>query len=155
VSYKIHIQNVSVAQDIPHQSLFKSWIAATLKSHYDHAEMTIRIVDEDEIAQLNQQYRNKKGPTNILSFPYKSAVNTQNLLKGDLVICGTIVLQEAKSQNKSAEAHWAHLIIHGTLHLLGYDHVTDKEANNMEHLEIGILKSFGFADPYQEHINGK
>lgn len=117
--------------------------------------MTIRIVDEDEIAQLNQQYRNKKGPTNILSFPYKSAASKHNLLQGDLVIRGPVVLQEANIQNKTAESHWAHLVIHGTLHLLGYDHISEDDANTMENIEIGILKLFGFANPYQEQINEK
>lgn len=155
MSYKIHIQNASITKDIPPKTHFKSWITATLKSHCDNAEMTIRIVDEHEIAQLNQQYRNKKGPTNILSFPYKSADSTQNLLKGDLVICGPVVLQEANVQNKNIESHWAHLVIHGTLHLLGYDHISDDDANTMEMIEIGILKLFGFANPYQEQINEK
>lgn len=151
MSYRINIQNVSKTKDIPHKNDFKDWITATLQPHYENADITIRIVDENEMTLLNQQYRNKKGPTNILSFPYKSSANSHKLLTGDLVICGSVVLQEAQLQHKTVEAHWAHLIIHGTLHLLGYDHMTDEEAHNMENIEIRILKSFGFVNPYLEH----
>ncbi len=154
MSYKINIQNVSKTKDIPQKNYFKDWVTATLQTHCDKAEITIRIVDENEMTLLNQQYRNKKGPTNILSFPYKSSANSHKLLTGDLVICVSVILQEAKLQQKTVLAHWAHLIIHGTLHLLGYDHMTEEDAYNMENLEISILKSFGFSNPYLEHING-
>lgn len=116
-------------------------------------QMTVRIVEVDEITQLNEQYRQKMGATNVLSFPFEwppevpEEARDGNL--GDLVICAAVVEQEAEAQHKSLEAHWAHMIVHGTFHLLGYDHLTDDEAVQMEAKEIRVLDNYGYANPYE------
>ncbi|WP_343152530.1 rRNA maturation RNase YbeY [Buchnera aphidicola] len=114
--------------------------------------ITIRIVDTKEIKQLNFMYRNKKKPTNILSFPYNIHLNSNNILLGDLVICSKIIKEEAKKQKKTIKEHWAHIFIHGVLHLLGFDHINKKEAKKMESLECEILNKLGFKNPYISNI---
>lgn len=132
-----------------------NWVSETLdfENHAD-AELTIRFVNESESAALNKQYRNKNGATNILSFPFEVPAELDgevelNLL-GDLIICSDVVKKEAEQQNKSEMAHWAHMLVHGTLHLLGYDHLTDADADVMETKEIKILSKLGYSDPYRE-----
>jgi probable rRNA maturation factor len=112
-------------------------------------ELTIRIVDETEARYLNETWRGHSYPTNVLSFPFESPPGLHVPLLGDLVICAPVVAQEANEQQKSLSAHWAHLVIHGTLHLLGYDHLEDAQAQLMETLEIHILNSLGYPNPYQ------
>jgi len=112
-------------------------------------ECTIRIVDREESAELNQQYRNITGATNVLSFPFESPMEVEINLLGDLVICAPLVIAQAKVQNKTPIMHWTHLIVHGCLHLLGYDHENDDEAEEMEDLERQIMANMGYADPYQ------
>lgn len=134
-----------------------NWVSETLdfENHADaDAELTIRFVNESESAALNKQYRNKNGATNILSFPFEVPAELDgevelNLL-GDLIICSDVVKKEAEQQNKSEMAHWAHMLVHGTLHLLGYDHLTDADADVMETKEIKILSKLGYSDPYRE-----
>lgn len=109
-------------------------------------DMTIRIVDADESQALNRSYRNKDRPTNVLSFPAESLAG--ETLLGDLVICAPVVQSEANAQSKSTRAHWAHMVVHGTLHLLGMDHQTDTEAEQMEQKERELLADLGFVDPY-------
>lgn len=116
----------------------------------DEAELTIRIVESDESMQLNSDYRGKNKPTNVLSFPFQNPPGITLPLLGDLVICKQVVEQEAIEQNKSLNAHWAHMIIHGTLHLLGYDHVIEKEAVEMESLETKLVVELDFPAPYNE-----
>jgi len=115
-------------------------------------ELTIRLVDEDEGTSLNQTYRGNTGPTNILSFPFENLEDIPDEfnipLLGDIVICVPVVKQEAQTQNKKEINHWAHLTVHGTLHLLGYNHINDEDAQTMENLETTILSSLGFSDPY-------
>ena len=115
-------------------------------------ELTIRLVDEEEGMHLNQTYRGNTGATNVLSFPFENLEDIPDEfnipLLGDIVICAPVVRQEAKTQNKKETNHWAHLTVHGTLHLLGYDHIDDEDAQIMENLETGILSSLGFSDPY-------
>lgn len=119
----------------------------------DSMQMTVRIVNEKEITQLNSEYRQKNNATNVLSFPFISPpgmpedVSVNSL--GDLAICASVISREAKEQHKTGVAHWAHMIIHGTLHLLGYDHQNDQEAKDMEVLEIAILAELGFDNPYE------
>ncbi len=139
---------------IPSESLFQIWINATEQAlkQADNTplEVTIRIVDEDQSAELNLAYRKKQGPTNVLSFPYDPIPGSEESLLGDLAICAPIVQQQADAQNKPLLAHWAHLTIHGILHLYGFDHIQEKEAEQMEQLEITILQALGFNNPYTE-----
>jgi len=132
------------------EDLFK-WVHETLgfEEHGD-AELTIRFVDENESAELNEQYRHKTGSTNVLSFPFEAPAEIELNLLGDLIICSEVVKQQATEQNKEELAHWAHMVVHGTLHLLGYDHLTDAEADVMEAKEIKILSKLGYTDPYRE-----
>ena len=115
----------------------------------DSKECTIRIVDKQESAALNGQYRGKQGATNILSFPFESPVEIDIDLLGDLVICAPLVIEEALQQNKTPAMHWTHLIIHGCLHLLGYDHIADEDAKEMEKLECLVMSKLRYSDPYE------
>ncbi len=112
-------------------------------------EITVRIVDKGESQRLNSEYRDKNKPTNVLSFPFEAPPGIELDLLGDLVICADIVSQEAQQQNKSALHHWYHMLVHGSLHLMGFDHIKDHEADQMEALEIAILAKIGVDDPYQ------
>ncbi len=135
---------------IPAQARLEAWAGASLVGRRDHAEMTIRIVDETEGAELNLTYRGKQGPTNVLSFPFDPPPGIDDLaLIGDLVICAPVVEREAAEQGKPVEAHWAHMVVHGTLHLLGYDHQSEGQAAEMEALETEILQGLGFSAPYE------
>jgi len=116
--------------------------------------MTLRIVDEPEITELNSTYRHKAMPTNVLSFPFEAPLGIPpEALEpelGDVVICAPVVARESAAQHKTPDAHWAHMVVHGTLHLLGYDHMNDAEADAMETLETRILARLGYPDPYQD-----
>ena len=124
------------------------WLASETFHHA--AQLTVRLVDTEEGVALNQDYRHRQGATNVLSFPFGEPFQMQPPLLGDVVICAPVVAAEARQQNKSLLAHWAHLVVHGTLHLLGYDHLGDNQAQEMEALEIMILAQLGFPDPYNE-----
>ena len=126
------------------------WATAALRNERETAELSVRIVDEQESAALNQQYRGKSGATNVLSFPFDAVTPEPLPILGDLVICAPVVIREAQQQNKPAEAHWAHMCVHGVLHLLGYDHAGDSDAQVMEALETTILLDMGFPAPYSE-----
>ncbi|MEQ4622701.1 rRNA maturation RNase YbeY [Providencia vermicola] len=134
--------------DLPSEVLFQRWLEAVLPKFQAQSEVTIRIVDEEESHHLNLTYRGKDKPTNVLSFPFESPPEVELPLLGDLIICRQVVEQEAIEQQKSAEEHWAHMVVHGCLHLLGYDHIEDDEAEEMESLETEILAELGYADPY-------
>ena len=138
-------------EGLPKDQELVEWVreVLTLEQHGD-TELTIRFVSEEESAELNNQYRNKKNSTNILSFPFEMPEEVELNLLGDLIICSDIVKKEAAEQQKEELAHWAHMIVHGTLHLLGYDHLTDAEASIMETKEIKILSQLGYSDPYRE-----
>ncbi|EKE00656.1 MAG: hypothetical protein ACD_21C00296G0003 [uncultured bacterium] len=144
------LQNASKAKSIPSKKLFKTWANTAVGTHKKKYEIVIRIVDTKEITQLNKRYRKKNQPTNIISFKFYPPANIQSNLLGDLIICAPIVKLEAKLQHKTTISHWAHMTIHGVLHLLGYDHQNKKEAQKMEKLEIKILKELGFEDPYNK-----
>lgn len=135
--------------DTPDETAFQAWAQAALATVEEDCELSIRLVDEDESAELNNQYRGKTGPTNVLSFPFDSDIALEPMLLGDLVICVPVVETEAKQQQKQIPDHWAHMVIHGCLHLLGYDHIEDEEAEQMETLEIQILKTMNIANPYE------
>ncbi|WP_444997108.1 rRNA maturation RNase YbeY [Aliikangiella sp. IMCC44359] len=147
----LEIQNTTQCKNVPTRVLMEEWVKTALEM-LDYrepiTELTIRIVDELESKQLNLQYRAKDKPTNILSFPFEAPPQVPCDLLGDLVICSQIVEQEALAQSKSLQDHWAHLLIHGVLHLLGFDHIEEDEANEMETLEIAILESLAIKNPY-------
>ena len=162
MSTHIDIQSAT-AEPVPDEEDIRSWVAAALAIHSDNnppvteAELSIRLVDSAEMAELNQNYRNKNGDTNVLSFPADLPPELNLNLLGDIVICAPVVLREAAQQHKTTRAHWAHMTVHGTLHLLGYDHIEDHEANQMEALESAALARLGFACPYhtsprEEHL---
>lgn len=133
---------------IPPRASFERWARAALNAQ--RAELAIRVVDDDESAALNRKYRKKSGPTNVLSFPSDALAKRATRTLGDLVICAPCVAREARAQHKTQTAHWAHLTVHGTLHLRGYDHENDSDARAMEALEKKILKRLGFPDPYRD-----
>lgn len=138
---------------VPSLAAFQSWIKAVCntipeKIPESAQEICIAIVDSETSASLNETYRHKNGPTNVLSFHYDPAPGMLPISLGDLAICAEIVESESMAQQKPILAHWAHLTIHGMLHLLGYDHAKESDAIVMETLEINILKTLGFGDPY-------
>jgi probable rRNA maturation factor len=136
----------------PEDAAIQLWVTQVLetanRSLSPSPELSIRITDTDEAAQFNETYRAKTGATNVLSFPATPPPETNSGLLGDLVICAPLVIEEAQTQEKQANAHWAHLVMHGVLHLLGYDHQTAAEAETMERLEISALARLGYANPY-------
>ncbi len=149
----VDIQNASGAP-VPTDDDIRHWIAAALKGRTtrDEVEITVRLVDDAEMTQLNETYRGKKGATNVLSFPADLPPELDLPLLGDIVICAPVVAAEAAQQGKSASAHWAHMTIHGTLHLLGYDHIEEDDANTMEALESAILGQLNYSCPYDIHL---
>lgn len=124
------------------------WAQAALEGHERYVEVGVRIVDESEIIELNQRFRKKAEPTNVLSFPFEDPPGTQTDVLGDVVVCAPIVSSQAQTEGKPLSAHWAHMVVHGIMHLRGYDHETPEEANAMEHMETRILEGLGFPDPY-------
>ena len=143
----LDLQLASDAANIPSENQFRQWSQLAWKGDKP-TEVTIRIVDESEMHALNFQYRGKDKPTNVLSFPFEAPAGIHIPLAGDLVICAPIVAQEAREQYKDTHAHWAHMIIHGMLHLQSYDHIDDNEAEEMEGLEIRLLAQIGITNPY-------
>lgn len=145
----VDIDNASGDDEVPPPSAMELWVAAALADRAGDAELAVRIVDEGESAELNRQYRDKPGATNVLSFPADLPDVIDIPLLGDLVICAPVVAREALEQGKSADAHWAHMLVHGTLHLLGHDHMDTAEAEAMEALETRIITALGFPPPYE------
>lgn len=145
---RVSVDNASREPGVPDQPEFKRWVAAALAGRRPEAEVAIRIVDETEGALLNGTYRHTQGATNVLSFPAELPAGVPLPLLGDLVICAPVVAREAQEQRKPLEAHWAHLVVHGCLHLLDFDHEDETEALEMEALERSILAGMGYPDPY-------
>ncbi len=144
--------DIQVATEVPRQQFpsdaqLCSWAKTAVQADKDF-EVTIRLVDVAESQHLNHQYRQKDSPTNVLSFPFEAPESIDLPLLGDLVICAPLVAEEAVEQKKTLESHWAHLVIHGMLHLQGYDHLLEHDAEVMENLEIELMASLGFPDPY-------
>ncbi|MEZ8611165.1 rRNA maturation RNase YbeY [Vibrio sp. 10N.222.51.C8] len=135
-------------QGLPTEQDIQLWLDKTIPQFQENAELTVRIVDTQESHQLNHEYRGKDKPTNVLSFPFEAPPGIELDLLGDLIICRQVVEKEAEEQSKPLLAHWAHMVVHGCLHLLGYDHIEDDEAEEMESLETEIMQSMGFEDPY-------
>lgn len=151
MSYRIDIEINSTSEKIPDAKNIEQWISAALQSdELIDAEVSVYIVDENESQTLNSQYRGKDKPTNVLSFPADIPEEVGVPLLGDLVICAPVVAREAEEQGKSLNAHWAHMLVHGTLHLLGYDHAKDDEAEAMESLETELITKMNFPAPYAE-----
>ncbi len=136
--------------DLPSGELLTEWVTAALNGRLEQAELSIRIVDNEESQQLNSQYRGKDKPTNVLSFPFEMPEGITLDLLGDLVICAEVVAREAQEQKKPLMHHWSHMVIHGVLHLLGFNHINNEEAEEMEQLEREILASLDIPDPYTE-----
>lgn len=147
---------------LPTQVLCEKWVKASLQTSIadqtavadESVELTIRIVSSEESQALNRDYRSKDKPTNVLSFEFEQPPGLVEMGEsipylGDLVICADVVAQEALQQNKSLESHWAHMIVHGALHLQGYDHINEQEALEMEALEVKIMVGLGYANPYE------
>lgn len=144
-------------QSLPTLEQCQKWVQASLVDNRDEqdVELAIRVVSEEESNELNLQFRAKDKPTNVLSFEFEQPPGLVEIGEalpylGDLVICAQVVENEAEQQHKSLEAHWAHMIVHGTLHLQGFDHIEDGEAQVMESLEIKIMQTLGYASPYEE-----
>jgi probable rRNA maturation factor len=148
---ELEVQYAVTLPDLPTDTDFYLWVKQALSVKPRHrTELVIRIVDETEIALLNQQYSHKTGSTNVLSFSFTNIPNVPSDLIGDIVLCAPVIIKEAMEQNKTVYAHWAHITIHGVLHLIGYDHDTELTANEMENLERYILYQLGYNDPYLE-----
>ncbi len=155
----VEVQYALEAEGIPDQARIQYWVESALtlskevEKENEQAEVVVRVVSREESAQLNQQYRGKQGATNVLSFPFEMPDEVKesgdmNLL-GDLVICAPVVEEQAQEQGKELFAHWAHMVVHGCLHLTGYDHQVSVEAEEMESLETTILAGMGFSSPYE------
>ncbi|MDD5228302.1 MAG: rRNA maturation RNase YbeY [Methylococcales bacterium] len=145
----VEIQRICATDSQPNDAQLESWVNTVLANLDDDSEIVIRIVDEIESAQLNETYRHKQGATNILSFPVDVPDEIELNLLGDLVICAPVLEREATEQNKPLHNHWAHIVIHGTLHLLGYDHIEDTDAEEMETKEIALLQTLSIPNPYE------
>ncbi len=155
---ELEIQNPYGFKIIPSQEDFQTWVELALIEQDKPVSAVLRIVDKAESQTLNRDYRNKNAPTNVLSFPFETpdlpdqldAHDVAHL--GDLVLCAPVIEQEAQQQHKTARQHWAHMVIHGLLHLQGYDHLDEIQAENMESLEITLLQQLGFPNPYEPNV---
>jgi probable rRNA maturation factor len=146
---------VEKENNLPTEEQLNLWVRAVLvrRTEHEEPELTIRIVDEAESQELNNDYRGKDKPTNVLSFPFEAPAHVPIPLLGDLIICKQVVEREAIEQGKTLTSHWAHMTVHGCLHLLGYDHIEDEEAEEMEAIERTVMNELGFEDPYQDDEN--
>jgi probable rRNA maturation factor len=146
---KVVVANVSSESAVPQDTAITQWARAAMEGHENEVtEVDVRIVDEHEIAELNRRFRNKPEATNVLSFPFEDPPGVHTGLLGDVVICAPVVCREAQRQGKQVMAHWAHMLVHGIMHLRGYDHETPREAQTMEGMETSILTRLGFPNPY-------
>ena len=145
---KINVAYLSNALELPTEATIAHWAQAALEGYERDVEVGVRIVDESEIIELNQRFRKKAEPTNVLSFPFEDPPGTQSDVLGDVVVCAPIVSSQAQMEGKPISAHWAHMVVHGIMHLRGYGHESTEEADAMEHMETRILESLGYPDPY-------
>lgn len=145
----VDLQIATSDANIPEASQIKRWAEQAYQGE-EPTEVTIRVVDPEESQDLNTRYRGKEKPTNVLSFPFEAPPGITVPLLGDLAVCASVVTREAAEQGKPLDMHWAHMVIHGVLHLQGYDHETEAEAEVMEALEIRLLAELGYPNPYQD-----
>jgi probable rRNA maturation factor len=147
---EVEVQIVSSSESVPASESLQAWVESAMDRRCA-ATLTLRVVDETESSELNERFRTASGPTNVLAFPPGDSlpdIADELPPLGDIVICAPVVEREAAEQGKSLDAHWAHICIHGALHLLGFDHETENEAEVMEAREVEILQSLGFPNPY-------
>ena len=137
--------------DIPEAALVQQWAEKACLCD-DQVITSVQIVSKDEMRELNNTWRGKNRPTNVLSFPMQSPDEVDPKILGDLVLCADVINTEARQQHKPEQAHWAHMVVHGMLHLQGYDHIDEHQAEEMEALEIRILDQLGFDNPYLENV---
>lgn len=150
MNLRVDVQTAT-SEPVPEEGDIRHWVEAALSERSEDVELTVRLVDLDEMAELNQTYRGKPGATNVLSFPADLPAEISLPLLGDIVICAPVVAREASAQQKPRIAHWAHMTVHGTLHLLGYDHLEEQEALAMEGLETEILARLNYPCPYSDN----
>ena len=153
MTHEVDVQIACDEDDLPDPAEIRAWARAAVGDLRGDSELTIRIVDEAESAQLNSRYRNRDGATNVLSFPFAPPAGVDIPLLGDIVICAPVVRREANEQSKSVSSYWAHMVVHGSLHLLGFVHEQAREAQEMEAVEARILVGLGFDDPYESQGN--
>ena len=149
MSISVNVQMACRNPRLATKKLVERWALEVLTAHQGRHQITVRVVDEPEGAALNEQFRHKAGATNVLSFPLEEPPGLRDVRFGDIAVCAPVVAREASDQGKSREAHFAHMVVHGTLHLLGYDHNDKQEAERMESEEVRILARLGYADPYE------
>jgi probable rRNA maturation factor len=140
----LSVQYASTEKNLPTRAQFRRWVKTALQQS---ARITLRVVDAEEGLALNTQFRHKKYSTNVLTFVYDDGTP----LSGDIVLCAPVVRAEAKQQKKTLQAHYAHLTLHGVLHMQGYDHEKNRDATKMETLEIDMMQKLGYTNPYQEN----
>lgn len=148
MTIEVEVQYVAGPAEVPAKRDIRGWVEAALRGRRMDAEVTVRIVGAAEGAEINRRWRNQPGPTNVLSFASEGLEAIAPAILGDVVICAPVVTREAAEQHKEWRAHWAHMVVHGVLHLLGFDHVADEGARAMERLETEILRRLGYPDPY-------
>lgn len=147
--FHLEIQRGDGIGSVPEDEEFEKWADVALQVVKKNAALCIRITDDGEFTELNKRYRHGKGLTNVLSFACDMLDEAGVCLLGDIVICASVIRQEAQEQHKMVTAHWAHIVLHGILHLLGHDHQNNTDSDVMEQMEVKLLKQLGFADPYQ------
>lgn len=138
----IKIQRPCKNKNVPTTPKFKKWVETSFQNKKSSFDITLRIVGNKESAHLNEMYRNKTGPTNVLTFAYDKS-------SGDIILCAPLIAKQAKEQGKPLSLHWAHLVVHGCLHVLGYTHAKKRDQIKMEKLEVKILHSLGYENPYE------
>ena len=146
----VAVQHACTGRGVPETAKLVRWTEAALEGRLEGAQVTVRVVDEPEGAALNERYRNRSGATNVLAFGFHAPELPDVRILGDVVVCAPIAEREARTHSKALDAHWAHLVIHGTLHLLGYNHDEPDSARAMEAVEAKILGSLGYPDPYAD-----
>jgi probable rRNA maturation factor len=146
----VDIQRSELTGAAPSDAEISRWAQLVLERQDCPSSVSVRIVDEVEITELNSQYRNRNQATNVLSFPCDLTDESGVRLLGDIIACEPVITREAREQGKTSHDHWAHIIVHGLLHLIGYDHIEDQQAEQMEDLEVKLLGALEIANPYAE-----